>query len=155
VPIYEYDCECGLRFEKMRPISEFDATQACPECGLDARKLVSAVNHTFAHTPVGGPRPQNTGVHAIDYNADRVIGRDAESKWKGIEARQKHKTGVLRDAAKQGIGAGMDHLVRSRGAAEGAGDYRVVTEPERQVINARREVVTQVTKASKKTPAGE
>jgi putative FmdB family regulatory protein len=144
MPIYEYICDnCGLQFEMLKGISQSDESEKCPECDAVAQKVPSAVNHSFAHTPTG-PVPQNTGVHAIDYNADRVIGADAERRWATIEERQKHKEGVLQDAAKQGIGADMQHLVRTR---EGAGDYRVITEPERIEVNKRRLAAEAVNKA--------
>lgn len=143
--IYEFACEeCGLKFEVMKGMSLSDEPEKCPECGNVAKKLVSVANHAFAHTPTG-PVPQNTGIHQIDYNADRVIGRDAERKWQKIEERTKYKRGKLQEAARtQGVDAKMDHLVRTR---EGAGDYRLITEPERLEVNTRRELANAVTKA--------
>lgn len=140
IPIYEYECsDCGLRFEKMRKMSESDASTPCPECGVDgARKLVSAVNHTFAHKVVGGPRPQNTGVHSIDYSADQVIGRDAEQRWRLIGDRSKHKDGVVHDARKAGQLVTRDHLTRTT-----EGGYRTITESERTSANQGRELFRQ------------
>jgi hypothetical protein len=94
---------------------------------------VSVVNHTFAHTVVGGARPQNTGVHAIDYNYDRTIGRDAEQKWKIIEQRDARKREIIRDAQKAGVAVNRDQLVRT-----GENDYRVITETERTAANEGR-----------------
>lgn len=144
MPIYEYECsDCGLRFEKMRKMSESDSATSCPECHVEgARKLVSAVNHTFAHTPVGGPRPQNTGVHSIDYSADRVIGRDAEQRWKLIGDRSKHKDGVVHDARKAGHLVTRDHLTRTTD-----GGYRTITESERTTANQGREMFRQAQQA--------
>ena len=142
MPLYEFQCqECGLRAEKLyRRITDVKEIP-CSECGGAAKKQMSAVNHTFAHQPVGGPRPQNTGVHSIDYNADRVIGRDAEARWKVVEERQKHKRDVLRQEHKAGRAAGMEHLTRTQ--ADGTG-YRTVTESERKVINERRTAAFEV-----------
>lgn len=143
MPIYEYRCEeCGLQFEKMKPISKHNEPQPCPECEAEAKKLVSAVNHAFAHTPVGGPRPQNTGVHAIDYNADRVIGRDAEQRWKTIAERQKHKIGVLRDNP----GATGFDLSRTH-----EGDYRVMKPEERKAAETGRRIHKQAMNAIEAT----
>jgi putative FmdB family regulatory protein len=143
MPIYEYECQdCGLRFEKMKSMSRSDEPEACPDCKVpDAKKLVSVVNHTFAHTVVGGPRPQNTGVHSIDYNIDRTIGRDAEQRWKTIGERDKRKDEVIRDARKAGLGVTRDQLVRTEG-----NDYRVITEAERQTANEGRAKHNQVLK---------
>lgn len=133
MPIYEYECQsCGLRFEKMRKLSDSDSPASCPECSApETRKLMSSVNHSFAHVPVGGPRPQNTGVHSIDYSADRVIGRDAEQRWKTIAERQSHKRGVIR--ANPGA-TGFD-LSRTYD-----GDYRVMAPPERKAVETARGV---------------
>ena len=151
MPIHEYECDdCGLRVEELFK-STPPATLTCDDCGSVMRRLVSAANHSFAHTPTG-PTPQNTGVTGIDHNFDRVIGRDAERRWKAIEERQAHKRSVLRDAHKGGVAAGMEHLVRTR---EGAGEYRVIGEDERKEVNARRKLAEAVSKAATQTPAGE
>ena len=133
MPIYEFECSgCGLRFEKMRKLSESNDPTSCPSCGVaEARRLISAVNHSFAHTPVGGPRPQNTGVHSIDYSYDQVIGRDAEAKWKAISERQKHKVDVI----KSNPGSTGFDLSRTHD-----GDYRVMAPSERQAAETARKV---------------
>lgn len=162
MPVYEFMCDdCGIQFERLyKSISKADNAAPCPECGEPSRKLVSAANHTFAHPPsqTRGVLPPNTGT-SDDWNYDKAIGRDAAKKWSAIEERRKHKVGVLQDAAKQGVGAGMDHLVRTRGEDQGAGDYRVIKEDERKVVNARRELAAAVAKAGSeaatKSPAGE
>jgi putative FmdB family regulatory protein len=101
LPIYVYQCHsCGLRFEKLwKTASQAVGKDAmdCRECGDEAKKQVTAANHTFAHKPTG-PVPQNTGVHSIDYSYDRVIGRDAAEKWKVINERKAEKDRVLSDA---------------------------------------------------------
>jgi putative FmdB family regulatory protein len=149
VAVYEYSCdECGLQFEEMKPMSKSDEPEVCPECGETARKLVSAVNHTFAHIPVGGPRPQNTGVHSIDYKADTVIGRDAEAKWKLISERQKHKKGIIQSTP----GASGHDLSRTH-----EGDYRVMAPEERRAAETARKVhrtAISAIEASKKSSSG-
>lgn len=92
----------------------------CTECGEEAKKLISAANHTFAHQPTG-PVPQNTGVSQIDHSFDRTIGRDAEAKWKIIEDRQKYKRRVIDQE-----GASGHDLSRTPD-----GDYRVMEKWER------------------------
>lgn len=159
MPVYEFMCDdCGIQFEKLyKSVSKADNAAPCPECGEPSRKLVSAANHTFKHaaSQTRGVLPPNTGT-SDDWNYDKTIGRDAAKRWATIEERRKHKVGVIQDAAKQGVGAGMDHLVRTR---EGAGEYRVIKEDERQVVNARRTLAAEVAKAgsevAKKSPAGE
>ena len=135
MPIYEYTCDdCGLQDEKLfKSISKVPAVVNCDECAAPMRKLMSAVNHSFAHKPVGGPRPQNTGVHQIDYNYDRVIGRDADQKWKSINARNGRKDAFIRDEAKAGRKVTRDHLTQTS-----EGDFRVLSETERKTANAGR-----------------
>lgn len=41
MPTYEYRCSEGHRFEAFQKISD-DPLDTCPECGADARRLVSA-----------------------------------------------------------------------------------------------------------------
>lgn len=41
MPAYEYACEaCGNRFERRQKMSEPESA-ACPECGAEARRLIS------------------------------------------------------------------------------------------------------------------
>jgi putative FmdB family regulatory protein len=140
MPIYEYACQdCGLYFEQMRKLSESDAPMKCPDCSSwETQKLVSVVNHTFAHKPVNGPVPQNTGVHSIDYNADRVIGRDAEQKWALISERQKHK----REVIKSNPGSSGHDLSRTH-----EGDYRVMKPEERKAVETARSLHNDAMKA--------
>lgn len=118
-----------------------DKSHPC-DCGAEATRLVSAAAFAFAHTPVNGPVPQNTGVHGIDYNPDQVIGRDAAEKWKTIEQREKAKTEAIRDARKQG----MDVTDKNQLAKTFDG-YRPITETERVAANENRVAANDVNKA--------
>lgn len=132
MPNYEFQCTgCGLRFERVKSMARADEPQACVSCGTTAQRVISGANFTFAHDPVGGPRPQNTGVHSIDYNADRVIGRDAEQKWKVIEGRQAHKRAVIKDNPGS---TGFD-LSRTHD-----GGYRVMRPEERRASESARQI---------------
>jgi putative FmdB family regulatory protein len=47
MPIYEYECEkCSLRFELKRRFSE-DGSGFCPQCGGEARRILSPVPIIF------------------------------------------------------------------------------------------------------------
>jgi putative FmdB family regulatory protein len=47
MPIYEYECKrCSLRFELKRRFSE-DGSGFCPQCGSEARHLLSPVPIIF------------------------------------------------------------------------------------------------------------
>lgn len=41
MPLYDFSCVEGHRFERMVPLRDFDAPQACP-CGSAARRVLSA-----------------------------------------------------------------------------------------------------------------
>ena len=149
MPVYEFQCEeCGLRFEKLFRSVSTEPEVSCSACGKPARKLVSAASFQFAHTPVGGPRPQNTGVHALDYNADRIIGRDAEMRWKAVEERKALKEKVAREHHREGGKAfGMDHIVRD---SSSEGGYRTMRENERQYVNDHRTTAFEIAQATAK-----
>src|ERR1700743_2929863 len=95
MPLREFQCKCGVRFEEILPASFKDTTYKCPDCGKKAKLLISAASFTFAHIP-NGPGPQNTGT-SLDWNYDKIIGRDAESKWGAIKERQSEKLRILKD----------------------------------------------------------
>ncbi len=42
MPVYEYGCDCGERFEKIKPISEYQEPSPCPKCGVSAGRVMSA-----------------------------------------------------------------------------------------------------------------
>jgi putative FmdB family regulatory protein len=152
--VYEYQCEsCGLQFEKRKAMSKSADPEDCPACGTEARKLVTAANFSFKHpsNQTRGVAPPSTGT-SDDWNFDKTIGRDAAKRWEKIEERQAYKHGVLRhERQDKRVDAKPEHLVRTR---EGAGDYRVMTEPERKAINERRAAADAVRKQLN-TPSGE
>jgi len=42
VPIYEYSCKCGNKFEKL--VHKVDSKpQKCPKCGKPAEQVISAI----------------------------------------------------------------------------------------------------------------
>ena len=139
MPIYVFQCEdCGLQFEKLfKSISGADNAAPCEACGTPAQKQVTAANHKFKHaaSQLRGPLPPNTGT-SDDWKFDKVIGRDAEKKWKHIEARTTEKNRIVKQEAKAGRGITRNHLVPT-GDSDG-NPYRVITEPERKATNAHR-----------------
>jgi len=47
MPLYEYECPvCKNRFEVLTPYQDIDYA-LCPQCGHQARKLMSVVNWSF------------------------------------------------------------------------------------------------------------
>jgi len=43
VPLYEFQCNCELRFEKLKPMSECADDEPCPECGQMAPRVLSPI----------------------------------------------------------------------------------------------------------------
>ena len=49
MPLYEFFCEpCQLKFEVRKNIGDYNAT--CPDCGKQAKKIMSLSNSTFGWT---------------------------------------------------------------------------------------------------------
>jgi len=42
MPMYEFECECGHREERMLLIAERNEAQECPECGQPMARIVGA-----------------------------------------------------------------------------------------------------------------
>ena len=100
MPLYEFQCRsCGLSFNSRMSFAKAKAKGfeiPCKACGVKVRRKMSEVNYQFSHKPTSA-LPQNTGIHSLDTNYDRVIGRDAEEKWKEIEKRQQEKRTLLKN----------------------------------------------------------
>lgn len=100
MPIYQFQCQsCGLSFEKRwkyAQAKEKDFTTPCESCGLPVKREMTASNFQFQQKATSA-LPQNTGVQSFDTNYDRVIGSDAEQKWKIIHKRQEEKVALLRN----------------------------------------------------------
>ncbi|MBR6332604.1 MAG: zinc ribbon domain-containing protein, partial [Dehalococcoidales bacterium] len=44
MPTYEYHChKCNKKFDKFRPMSEYDKPADCPICGTSSERIISAV----------------------------------------------------------------------------------------------------------------
>lgn len=95
MPRYDFQCACGVRFEKALPMSVREDPQTCPDCGEQApRHMPEDVAGAFNQQAVG-MGPQNTGVHDFDTFTDRVIGDHARQGWETIQQRQEKKAEVL------------------------------------------------------------
>lgn len=147
LPIYNFQCfSCGLQFEEMLSASKRDGEIPCPECGEKSERQVSAGNFTFKHNPTG-PVPQDTGVSSIDHNYDRVIGRDAEQKWKRIEEKRARKLSFIERERRKGLDVKMEHLT-----SDSEGGYRTLSEKEIKKVNTDREIVQNYNYSLKKSP---
>ena len=100
MPIYEYKCNCGYLFEKIRPMSEYDLPSVCSYCGNEAGRAMS----TFINT--------ESECFSVEDGRGNVISRKQVSKYapafNDLAARPKdidHQVdnGVVWDKASGGI----------------------------------------------------
>jgi len=97
MPIYAYQCMCGLRFEQSVKFADREKPYPCHSCGDPAERLMpETVSGVFVKN-VSGPVPQNTGLSAYDAHVDRVIGKSAAQGWEVQERRVADKREFLRD----------------------------------------------------------
>jgi putative FmdB family regulatory protein len=98
MPIHEYKCEpCDVVFEQFfKTRSEVTDQYPCCFCGAPATKVISAANFTWG-TPTM-TRDGNSGVYAVDFNLDQVVGRDAKKRKLHVEQREKAKREARRQS---------------------------------------------------------
>jgi putative FmdB family regulatory protein len=57
MPLYEYLCaDCGLRFEKLRPMSKVDEPIACVQCGSAKTSRAISLFSAISKSKDGGSR---------------------------------------------------------------------------------------------------
>ena len=120
-PLYEFQCDCGLRFEANAPMSDAKKPRACPECNQQAQRWVPGDVAGSFNLETKGMNPQNTGVQSLDTNWDRVIGQDSAAKWTGFAAHYKDKERFMRDH-----GVGLNDI-----SINPDGSYRVLRPQEK------------------------
>ena len=125
MPIYSFQClTCGLRFDRRVSRTKKEALPNCFSCGSEVQQeMPEGVNFTINQS-VTGPVPQNSGFSSIDANVDRVIGKDAEEKWKVVDDRNVGKREAIHRAEAQ------EGTKISRNPD---GSYRVMDEVETEV----------------------
>jgi len=97
MPLYQYQCGCGLRFESRGSMDKHADPKECPDCGeMAERQMPETVAGVFSQE-VSGPIPQNTGISSIDTHIDRVIGQSAEQGRKAHVVRVDTKKELLRN----------------------------------------------------------
>lgn len=97
MPVYEFQCKCGLCFELRLPASKAMDPSFCPECSSLAKRKVGKPTSTYSVQNTDGTiRPQSTGFSGFDTDYDRVIGTDSKMKWIAIEDRNKIKREIMR-----------------------------------------------------------
>ncbi|MBI4295999.1 MAG: zinc ribbon domain-containing protein [Chloroflexi bacterium] len=72
MPIYEYVCsDCGLNFDKLRPLSQATEPAACPHCQQNAQRKLSmfacfSASDSGVTSPVGGNACSSCGSSSCD-----------------------------------------------------------------------------------------
>ena len=50
MPIYEYRCKCGKKFEKLRLMSQYSEPSTCTKCGKEADRIISNAHFRMAES---------------------------------------------------------------------------------------------------------
>lgn len=73
MPMYDYVCDgCGNRFEEFRHLDDKTAV-VCPACGVEARKVISAVGFAIHNT--ASEQRRNYRREEDDYYREKIISR--------------------------------------------------------------------------------
>jgi putative FmdB family regulatory protein len=78
VPIYDYRCDCGLRFERLMGLNA--PAPACPECGEATRKVPSRPA-LHGQADAGLSREQMPQTWRGTYNGNREYLTAMQRKW--------------------------------------------------------------------------
>jgi len=93
MPIYEYLCpECDCRFELLRPVSESESGSTCPECGKEAKRMLSSFSHYCMSAYDSVQKRQDRNAHKMWESQrraedDKIKNPDPLKPWR--EERQK------------------------------------------------------------------
>jgi putative FmdB family regulatory protein len=89
MPLYEYECERGHRFERIVKFSD-PPIEVCPECGASVHKLMSSPAIQF----------KGTGWYITDYarkGGESKDGKDTKSAKSGGEAGESKESKDTKD----------------------------------------------------------
>jgi len=99
VPIYDYRCDCGLRFERL--VARDAPTPPCPECGGEARKVPSRPALHGVADP-GPAKEQMPQTWRGTYHGNREYVTDLQRQWEKrqrLEAKYPELRGDTRPVA--------------------------------------------------------
>ncbi len=103
MPIYEYEClQCGKRTEWLQRMSD-GPLAACPQCGGEVRKLISAPSFQF----------KGSGFYKTDY-ADKKSGISGSSESKSRGESESSSAGKVESKSE----------AKSEGKSEGASESK-------------------------------
>lgn len=95
MPMYEFQCACGLQFEARAPLADRRKPKPCPDCGASAPPIPPSTVAGHFNKPVDGPGPQNTGIAGLDAHIDRTIGQSSKQGWDVAEGRKRMKEQLI------------------------------------------------------------
>jgi len=87
MPVYDFKCECGLKFEKVLKMDKSEST-ICPSCNQT----------TTNKLPPKGVLSKVGEVTSIPKDIDLAVGRSAEERWQAYEDKAKQKQAIRKDS---------------------------------------------------------
>jgi putative FmdB family regulatory protein len=91
MPIYEYQCQsCGKRTEVLQRMDEAPLA-ACPECGGEVKKLLSAPAFQF----------KGSGWYVTDYAGKKAEGKGGGAKAETTETKTETQSDKAAESAKE------------------------------------------------------
>ena len=67
MPIYEYICQCGNKFDRLNPVEKCSDTEKCPRCGQKAQRRMSVFSWYMGWKHLANvksePAPNDSGYH--------------------------------------------------------------------------------------------
>jgi putative FmdB family regulatory protein len=113
VPIYEYRCDCGLRFERLLPVGA--EPPGCPDCGGATRKIPagSSLGGRAGGQPANGRSgknrpPADSGAppwHGLRAGGPEKVQREVKFRQR-LEATQAGSTAPGAAGGERGAGGG-------------------------------------------------
>lgn len=105
MPIYEYQCQtCGKRTEVLQRMDEAPLA-ACPECGGEVKKLISAPAFQF----------KGSGWYVTDYAGKK----DGKSEAQGGKSEAKDGQSETKDGGKSEAQGGKSEAAEGKSEAKG------------------------------------
>lgn len=138
MPKYEFDCVCGLQFERTLKMGEHPM-HVCPICGEAANRVWAGGSFGFGFAE-GNSSPANSGVTKHDYpTADYAVGASSDQRWSEYRARDQVKRQVREKGSHR-------TLIRQNGK-----DYIEYKSGSDGLVETRKKLVKEVNQVLKKT----
>ena len=114
VPLYEYECENGHRFEVIQKFSD-PPLERCSRCGAPVQKLQSAPAFQF----------KGSGWYITDYaRKDQAKGPDAKAKPAAESGSTDSSKGSEKETAAAGAGSGSKDAAKPAESAPASGNVK-------------------------------